>query len=202
MAKMFCAIALLLLHIFSAQCMVSTGRYGHGFIGYGINMYDPNCAYSCRAVISDSALNCSTYADMSGMTAMNATEMAAEGMTASTSAECYATDDIFLQTLAYCLYIRCDDTVSIPGRESWWYANVAGRASDQPGPKWSYQESLAKVTSPPTETLVNGDPLNTTSMIYDSDYIQNWNAQQVFEKQEIIHERYGSVLPLFLVINY
>ncbi|RDL35207.1 uncharacterized protein BP5553_07138 [Venustampulla echinocandica] len=182
---------ILLLQVYSAQCMVSSGRAGHGFVGYGISMYDPNCAYSCRSAISSSALNCSTYADgaevadMAGMSGMGA---------ASTSGGCYATDDTFLQTLAYCISTRCDGKVAVYRLEKWWLRNVAGTKEVQPDPKYSYQQALARVTEPPTTTLVSGDPLNKTSLVKDADYIAVFNAQEIFEAQEVLYEKYGQAI--------
>src|SRR5690242_12064562 len=42
----------------TANAMTSSGRRGYGLIGYGIDMYKPLCAYSCRAVIASATLNC------------------------------------------------------------------------------------------------------------------------------------------------
>ena len=111
-------------------------------------------------------------------------------MSASTSPDCYASDDSFMQTLAYCMSKRCKD-VSIPDLEAWWYANVAGRLAVQPPPKESYQQALAKVTEPPSEYAKSKNPLNKTSLVSDDDYISNFNAQQIFQEQEILYEKYG-----------
>ena len=198
MAKMILSLVLLLLNVSLSQSMVSTGRTGYGLVGYGINMYDPNCAYACRAIISSSALNCSTYSAIDGMGSMAASEMssmnetAAEAdETASTSAACYATDDTFLKTLAYCISTRCDGTIEAWVLEQWWLNNVAGRAPNPPTNKYTYQQALALVTAVPKVTLVDGDPLNQTSLVGDDDYESNFNAQEVFEEQEILHEKYG-----------
>ncbi|KIY01866.1 uncharacterized protein Z520_02004 [Fonsecaea multimorphosa CBS 102226] len=72
--------------------------------------------------------------------------------------------------------------------------NVVGNAAEQPDPKESYAEALAKVTTVPTETLVAGDPLNRTLLVSVEDYQPNWNADKIFEHIEILHERYGLVV--------
>ncbi|KAK3063404.1 hypothetical protein LTS18_000639 [Coniosporium uncinatum] len=179
---------LLFLPIFflTAQCMVSTGRKRHGLIGYGITMYVPNCAYSCRTTIASSPLNCSAVPD---------TDMADMGdmamdMTPTSSPECYATDDAFLQTLAYCISTHCGDLEAWK-IEQWWIQNVAGIQADQPDPKETYQMALAQVVSPPTDVLVSGDPLNKTSLVPEEDYMANWNAQGLFEEIELKSENYG-----------
>lgn len=172
------------VNILSGICEVSGGRAGHGLIGYGIDMYQPNCAYACRAVLASSTLDCSSPAmEMSGMSGMSAG--------ASTDPECYATDDAFIQTLAWCVSSRCKDDVPLYTLERYWLLNVAGTQKIQPDPKYSYQQALAVIARPPNETLIAGDPLNTTSLVSDRDYIATFNAQEVFEEQEGLHERYG-----------
>ncbi|KIY01865.1 uncharacterized protein Z520_02003 [Fonsecaea multimorphosa CBS 102226] len=85
------------------QCMTSSGRAGHGLIGYGINMYFHYCCTACRNVLSASQLNCSKIAEMEGMGGM---DMSGDG-DFTTMPECYATDDAFLQSLALCISQRC-----------------------------------------------------------------------------------------------
>lgn len=48
-------------------------------------------------------------------------------MEADTEPECYATDDAFLQSLAYCISTHCQGTPSWE-LERYWKMNVAGRA--------------------------------------------------------------------------
>ena len=172
------------VNIISVICEVSGARAGHGLIGYGIEMYQPNCAYACRAVLASSTLDCSSPAmEMPGMSGMSAG--------ASTDPECYATDDSFLQTLAWCVSSRCKDDVPLYTLERYWLLNVAGTQKIQPNPKYSYQHALAVIAQPPKDILVAGDPLNTTLLVSDMDYIATFNAQQNFEEQEDLHERYG-----------
>jgi hypothetical protein len=157
----------------------------HGLIGYGIPMYDPLCAFSCRAVVSGATLLCSTNEDgghsMPGMTM---------GMGAMTEPDCYATDDIYLQTMAYCISTHCKD-VPNSKLEKYWEVNIVGDQSDQPKPKKSYQQALASIKDTPTETIVSGEQLNKTGLVSDEDYTMNWNSQMSFERAEDTHERYG-----------
>jgi hypothetical protein len=152
-------------------------------------MYKPLCAFSCRAVISASALNCSTVAmDMPGMAGMDMG-------TAETTPECYATDDVFLQTLAFCMSNRCTGLADWK-LERYWKKNVAGTAEEgnQPDPKETYGEALTKakaINEEKMEVMVSGDPLNKTSLVGEDDYQMNWNAQMGFETAEDTHERYG-----------
>jgi hypothetical protein len=164
--------------------MTSGGRRGHGLIGYGITMYEPPCAFACRDTISSSVLNCSMEdMEMDGM------DMGGGG----TEPECYATDDTFLQTMAWCISTHCQD-VTAWKLEKYWRMNIAGRAAVQPDPKYTYQQALSRVTEPPTDVLVSGDPLNKTSLVDEDAYTANYNADINFEAQENTHERYGYVV--------
>ena len=123
-------------------------RAGHSLISYGISMYNLLCAFSCRASISSSSLNCST---MEGM------EMEMKGMDmdigeTETTPECSATDDAFLQTLAWCNSTHCADMPSWK-LERYWTMNVTETAEVQPDPKASFQETLANITGTPTNIL-------------------------------------------------
>lgn len=76
-------------------------RTNHGLVGYGIVMYDPPCAYACKDVVSPSTLNCSDHSDHAGGHSHSGP--------AKTSPACYATDDAFLRTMAWCLERNCQD---------------------------------------------------------------------------------------------
>jgi hypothetical protein len=181
------ALSLSLLAV-PALAMGEGGRAGHGLIGYGIDMYKPLCAYSCRAVIGSSALDCSQVPhDMPGM------DMGMDmGGEVETSPECYATDDAFLQTLAWCMSEHCKD-VPAWQLEKYWVMNVAGTSAIQPDPKVSYQEALAAASKKgaPTQVVATGDALNRTSLVSQADYESNFEAQWAFENAEDTHERYG-----------
>ncbi len=172
------------LHSVLVLSMVSSGRDGHGLIGYGISMYKPLCAYTCRDVLSSSTLDCSEHMHMSHDMHM--------GMGASTSPECYATDDAFLSSLAYCISTHCHN-VSVWELEKYWTMNVAGKQPDQPLPKATYQQTLANITAAPKDTLIMSEDLNRTMIVPNEDYQSSFNAQGLFEKMERRHETYGYV---------
>lgn len=171
------------LHIHLVLSMTSGGRPGHGLIGYGISMYNPLCAFTCRDVLSTSQLSCSEH--------MHGSEVEMD-MDSATSPECYATDDTFLETLAYCMSTHCPD-LAVWDLERYWSMNVAGTKLIQPLPKASYQRTLADIRTKPTTTLVIGEELNKTMIVSHEDYQASYNAHGVFEKMEINHEKYGCV---------
>lgn len=164
------------------------GRDGHGLIGYGIKMYNPPCAFACRAAISSAPLNCSTYeGEMShGMAGMS---MSDHEM-ATTSVECYASDDLFLQTLAWCISTRCQD-IPTWELEKYWSLNEPGNKQGQPDPRLTYQQALSKVSTPPTKLFSAMDALNTTAVVPESVHQAQMQTLFTFETNESTHERYG-----------
>ncbi|CCF37659.1 ferric reductase transmembrane component 4 [Colletotrichum higginsianum] len=171
------------------------GVPGYGLIGYSITMYQPLCAYSCRVALSASPLNCSSRTEVNGM------------VFANTSSSCFATDDAFLMSLAWCIHIRCVD-LSVWEIEKYWQSTEASirnshRRLDEPGvnvdsnppaPKWTYQEALSNVNRTPTATLSFANPLKEKALVSDADYQVQYNTMGMFEKMEVNHETYGLIL--------
>lgn len=161
---------------------VSSGRAGHGLIGYGIVMYDPTCAQACRDIVAASSLDCTESShDMDG---------AGMHMGSETTPECYATDSVFLQTVAFCVSTRCAGA-SVADLEHWWRLNIPGHNAVQPVPEKSYQQALAEISGDPTESLISGDPLYSVKLVSDDDYLGSFNGEYGFEQAEGTHERYG-----------
>lgn len=183
MRRILVAVLALAANVRFALCMVSKGRVGHGLIGYGINMYQPFCASGCRDSIKKATLNC-TPPMVHG--AMGGHSMA------TTSPECYATDDAFLTTLAYCVSQHCND-LPVWKIEKWWKANVAGNQESQPDPKWTYQETLARIITPPVTTYIAKSALNATNLVSNATWLGNYNGDREFETLEITTEKFGYV---------
>lgn len=176
---------------------MGSGRPGHGLIGYGINMYDPLCAKACRDGFSSAVLDCSEELDMERGNMM---DMGA----VMTSPECYATDDAFLQSLAYCMHQRCNATETWK-LEQWWVMQVAGQGPDsQPVPQVSYQDTLAKVLpSSPQKTLEEStDPLREPMLVVEENWISARNGNGNFEAMEKIHSRYGCAAPCHTISSH
>lgn len=143
-----------------------------GFIGYGNSLYVPVCAYSCYRSISSATLNCSSTNP--------------EGKS-STDPDCYATDDAFLETLAYCMSTRCPD-LSMWELEKFWSENAA----DGIEPKYTYSEALERVDG--ATTAVYDDDvgvINVTSIVPESVWYPTFNTETVFEAMEELQNKYG-----------
>ncbi|KAH8898324.1 hypothetical protein GQ53DRAFT_742400 [Thozetella sp. PMI_491] len=95
---------------------------------------------------------------MDGMSSM-------EGMSMTPAPQCYANNDPYLQTLAWCIHTHCPADLSLSELEAFWELNIAGRILAPSAPKYSYQAALSRVTSPPTAIVNSSLVLNTTSLV-------------------------------------
>ena len=83
--------------------------------------------------------------------------------------------------------------VAVWNLEKYWNMNVAGMLQNQPVPKATYQQTVAKMIMEPSDTLVVGEELNRTMIVSDEDYQGSYNAHDAFEEMEGHHETYGCV---------
>ncbi|OBS17645.1 hypothetical protein FPOA_09381 [Fusarium poae] len=161
----------------------TTGRARHGVIGYGITMYDPPCAYGCIDTVKAWPLNCDGDHGMDQ-------EVSSMHM-ADATPQCKATNDAFLETMAWCFHTHCKD-VNNSTLESVWEMDIVGRNKIQPSPKHSYQVTLALAyKSPPTDIVDSVAVLNKTSLVDEAVWLSNVNADYIFEKMEVVIEKYG-----------
>ncbi|KAH8434311.1 putative ferric-chelate reductase (Fre2) [Aspergillus melleus] len=191
----------LFLVLASPAHSVAVGRAGHGFVGYGITMYRPACAFACKATISN-PLNCTMSSDHEykhmkrhGHSHSMGELPVGEGwmVTASPSAECYATNNAFLQTLAYCLHSYCTNEANST-LQKFWEMDVVGRLPDQPLPKMSYQEALYAVNGTPFVITNSSVILYSAGLIAEETFVTQYRTLSTFDKLETTHARYGLVL--------
>ena len=154
-------------------------RREHGFIGYGIEPWEPLCAFGCRDAIAGATLNCSTMMEMPDMPSM-----------AMTDASCYATDDVFLQTLAWCMASRCKDLPAWK-LEKFWKTNAPGMNAVQPDPKMTWREALDKIDGAPTAVYTETGSLNKTSIVAEDMWFAAYNTDKVCGEQESMQQKYG-----------
>jgi len=183
-------VVMLLLLLYSAlfgtaAAHTSSGRTRHGFIHYSFKMYDPPCAYGCRDTLGGYFLECEEYGS-GGHSHHGSMDMPPP------TPQCYATNDFFLQSMAWCISTHCKD-VPVAKLEEYWAIDLVGRKANQAAPKWSYQESLFKVTEPPTEIADPEEILNTTTLVDEESYQSNYNGDSVYDIVEYASHRYGFV---------
>ena len=102
-------------------------------------------------------------------------------MLQQTSSECWATNDPYLTTLAYCMYVKCKDN-HVPASKLEWFWETEATGQSTAGqvladPKWTYAEALAQVHSTPSVELDAGAQwLNDTSLVSEEVYQKQWNV--------------------------
>ncbi|KAF2016339.1 hypothetical protein BU24DRAFT_433400 [Aaosphaeria arxii CBS 175.79] len=180
------SLSLLSLLAAPAIAHISQGRTQHGLIGYGIRMYDPPCAFACRDVVTGWMLHCGD-AGTGGQSHHADMEME------TPSPLCYATNDPFLQTLAWCISTHCQSE-TMSKLEGWWEHYLVGRQPGQPSPKISYQRALANVDEPPTTIISEDDYLNTTSLVDEDSWLAKLNGDGGYDITEKRSNTYGLVL--------
>ncbi|KXT06765.1 hypothetical protein AC578_7222 [Pseudocercospora eumusae] len=153
-----------------------------------ITMYKPTCATACRDSVSN-PLMCSDNSSAPLAKRMGGMSMQ------KPSAECYANNDPFLESVAYCISSRCHD-VPEWRLEQWWAKRIVGRQSNQPPPKQTWQQTLAKISTPPNSTVPSDQVLRQATLVSDETYQSNYNGDGIFEVNEATHVRYGLVLLL------
>jgi hypothetical protein len=152
------------------------------FIGFGIQMYQPSCAYACRSVIGSAPLACSTDDHAGG---------GHHGGGGGTTPACRANDTAFLTTLAYCIHERCTSyNVDNWRLEKYWAENAVGRWEPIP-PKWTFGEALAAVDKMPDTELAHHGTLNFTAKVGEEDWYAEKVSAELFEHWETLHSTYG-----------
>ncbi|KAI1410486.1 ferric reductase like transmembrane component-domain-containing protein [Hypoxylon sp. FL1857] len=183
-----------------------TGRPGHGLIGYGIEMYIPVCAYACQHSFSSNLMVCTDEASFSdsGMGGMDMSSSQdgttlPQNVSAMPSSTCHAESEPFLTSVAWCIHMKCNDTL-VWKIEKWWQSYVVGNQPTDPPPGLSYGAALASVTSPPNVTCMSGQILNEMSLADETLYTALYISIDVNQDVEIQHERFGLVVLLSGVV--
>lgn len=163
-------IAVTLLH-YTEAAKSYEGRVSYGTVGLGFRMYDPPCAYMCRSSVSGWMLECpeDQYQVSAGHHRRQHTMM-------MPTAECYASNEPFLQTLAWCIHTHCSNNTAIAAIEAYWERNAPGNLLVQPLPNISYQDALASIESPPNEVINATEILDRVSLTDEWLYQANWGA--------------------------
>ncbi|KAI2469991.1 hypothetical protein F4781DRAFT_421647 [Annulohypoxylon bovei var. microspora] len=144
-------------------------------------MYNPACAYACEDVISGYQLNCSVV------------KSSKSGLKVTTSSDCYASDDNYLRSMAYCIKVHCSD-VSRSELENYWDYFLIGRHPNQPTPKEPYSVALLHADPPPGITVDSDSLLNTTTLVDKKEYIKSYNSLSLKEEVETRQANFGLII--------
>ncbi|EAQ90388.1 hypothetical protein CHGG_02323 [Chaetomium globosum CBS 148.51] len=189
-----------LLFTFAAQISCAAakdfyGRIAHGTIGLGQAQYAPvTCAYACRSSMGSWMLDCgdsddSEHGDHGGHNDMDMSS--GHMMSMMPTPHCYATNDPFLMSLAWCIKSHCPDHLTISQLEEFWEMNVAGRNDEQPLPKYSYQDALARITTTPTTTYNSSSVLNGTQLVDEFFYSMVYGSLEGIEINIALDNQYA-----------
>jgi hypothetical protein len=130
-------------------------------------IYIPRCAHACRAAIQQSPLECS--------------------FKSRTSSQCFASNEPYLQTLAFCMSSQCPNSAT-PDFENFWSQYVVGWDQSTPAPIYSYETALQRAGKP-NALLGYGKPLDQVSLVAPKDYLladaslAKWNEAETFRNR-------------------
>ena len=159
---------------------------GHnGIVGFGISLYQDLCCQACYDSLSALFLTCTTFPDDMS-TDM---DMDAMSMMGTTSAECYATNTPWLQTMAYCIQSNCNAHGYPADKQAICFSNQAVAGASTP----TFQDSLPSM-APTVELAANATWLNVTSLVNSDTYYATYGTEGEFARSEYIHTRYSYVL--------
>lgn len=162
------------------------------FIGMGIPMYDPVCAYACRAVIASAEIPCDTSHDHGEMDMGDMGDMAMRKRHSHESKitpECRAMSEPFLTSLAYCINSTCTEDIEVWKLEKYFLVEATG----EPGvnPMWGYELSLMHVNGTPDTTYDSHAMMKKTQLLASQDWEQQKGSLKSFADGEAIHARYA-----------
>lgn len=159
------------------------------FIGMGIPMYDPVCAYACRAIISSADIACDDSHDHQGMDMGSMSMIKRHGHDTDITPECRAMSEPFLTTLAYCINSTCPSDTEAWVLEKYWSIESTGEATVKP--MWGYEESLMHVNATPQTTFDSHERINETQLLATDSWEVQRNSLKSFAEGEAIHARYA-----------
>ncbi|KAI1799314.1 ferric reductase like transmembrane component-domain-containing protein [Daldinia bambusicola] len=168
----------------------------HGLIGYGIEIYNPVCAYACQYAFGYNPLVC---ADAGSFDGGSEDGTVPQNMSATPSPTCLAESEPFLTSVAWCIHEKCDGEL-LWEIEKWWRSYVLGDMQLDPPPSLSYGAALALVSSRPNITCSSGQALNQTCLVDETLYHSLSVSLDVNQDVEIQHQRFGLVVLLSGVV--
>ncbi|EFY91684.1 ferric-chelate reductase (Fre2) [Metarhizium acridum CQMa 102] len=190
-----------------ASCFGVTNTHdgAKGFIGYGITLYEPFCAWPCLYAIT-SPINC-TDEDLANTArekrsersvpddVLQRREAADAGepvypsgtgwqVTAEPTRQCQSRNEYFMKTAAYCLQTRCS-SLPLQELEAFYEKQFPGPNKSALAPEYhSYSTLVATVTSVPTQPLNASVILDYTAYIPDETYNIYYNTMYTYAKSE------------------
>ncbi|TLD17787.1 uncharacterized protein PgNI_02129 [Pyricularia grisea] len=165
-----------------------------GIVGYGIDIFPDLCCQSCYDSLSTLYLSCTTFDNSSSMAGMDMSGMDMSMSMAVTSDACRASNQPWLQTMAYCIQQGCDAVGFPADKQEQCFATRAVAGSSQP----SFEDSLPS-SAPVVEVASNATWLNVTSLVNAALYTSTYGTYQEFAREEGLHSTYSLVIILTMI---
>lgn len=144
----------------------------------GFTFYDPYCAHGCFRSFSPFMLSCTAMVSPGGHT--TSTEAA------HNLALCRSSNFPFLSSIAWCIHLYCPSNVRASTVEKFWETQITGDVKILP--KWTYGETFANITTPPTEVADREELILNTTML--TTYVRCSSSQNLFrEDQELLKQQ-------------
>ena len=134
--------------------------------------YTPVCAHACRLAIQSLPLECTP-----------------KRSTTKQPPSCFASNEQYLTSLAYCMSTKCA-TVSFAKLSAFWTRYAIGTTPNEPAPQMSYKVALQKAGTP-NVTAVEGQLLNKTSIVPEKSYELQLNGLTSWNQAENNHSVAG-----------
>ena len=149
----------------------------------GFEFYDPYCGHACYRSFSPFKLSCSYNIEAGGHTTDNqlATEIAL----------CRASNAPFLTSIAWCIYTYCPKDLHTSLIEKFWETEITGDVSVLP--KWSYGETIARISHPPTVIFSGDGILNTTALTTTANFNATRDTLVYYFRETALESLYGYV---------
>lgn len=165
-------------------------RVNHGLIGYGIDLWQPVCAFACRDILASSRLSCSTTSHDAKTRRHN------DSVAYETSPDCFAENEAYLLSLARCLDVRCDGLAESWELDRFWALDASTSQSSPPRPIYTLDEALraAHNQTDRTETISAADlhrVLDTVSDVSDQDWSVSFEGLSNYVYVEDRHSQYA-----------
>lgn len=158
----------------------------HGLIGYGIHMYDPPCAFACRDAIAPHRLNCSTVEPKPRERRHGGHESKFK-----TTPACFATDDSYLQSLAWCIQARCDELETWTIDKFWGADVIWNQADHHETPRLGFHDALSQAGKAPNEEMEEHEVLTGAKLVPDKDWDRAFAMVRTFARVETSNSKYA-----------
>ncbi|KAJ6441443.1 putative PTR2-Di-and tripeptide permease [Purpureocillium lavendulum] len=156
--------------------------------GYGLDTFDPLCAYSCQRAVP-TKVDCPEFANMS----------AKEKKAAKPSAKCLAAHEAYLTSIAWCINSRCDNDTLPSAIQKFWETSIV-RNQNQAGVVLkfaTYFEALSRVN-----TTVAPLPQSKNQSYELTRYIANRAGDLAFANLPLVFLYGGRNNPLLWLSNW